>query len=124
MKVKTYSPKDFKEYCKRVDHWIKQFNITGWVYSFEHTQLETACAQVCYNMVARNAVFMLTTSQDNSMETYEDMNYLALHEVIHLLLANLLFVTASTSSDNNNPIVQASEHEVIHQLCQFLLKAK
>lgn len=122
--MRTYTLADFRLYRQHVDHWLKQFGMTEWHVNFKHVQCgEGTCAEVNYDNRAKTALFKLTKQVDGELGYSDAPAYLALHEVLHLLLADYSW-TSATAKDDVAEIVVSHEHEIINRLIRVITKGK
>ena len=113
MKYK-YTVEQFKAYKTHCEYYLKIFGITEWDIDYKQHKMDDA-ARVTYNCSARLACFQLTTKGTGDFCFQDDMQKLALHEVLHLLLAD---IAASKAS----PEEIALEHTVIQRLIKAITK--
>lgn len=119
MKYK-YTDKQYKEYVKHCKKWLTVFGITEWEIDYKHHQIDTA-ARTTYNNIAKLACFQLTIDGEGDFALQTDLNRLACHEVIHLLLADLVFAIHETK-DYCSDLAISREHEVVMRLLKVLCK--
>ena len=84
-----------------------------------HTQLVGSAARTTYNNISKIACFQLTVNIEYDFCHQSDLNKLALHEVIHLLLADFGYVLAETK-DQWSDLVIAHEHAVVMRLLKVI----
>lgn len=116
----TYNHEDFVRFSFAVGEYLSKLGLSEWKVEAMHDQIgDRVAAQCQYHAKAKNAVFRLTKSveYDYGMETCPEK--LALHEVLHLLLADYC-LAASTLKDDMHDIVVAHEHSVIHRLMRVI----
>lgn len=111
----TYIKKDFKEFKKAVIYWLDRFGITEWEIDYKHHQLDNAAARTTYNNKAKIACFQLTKKIQYDFCHQGDLYKLALHEVIHLLLADFGYAIQETK-DYDSDLVIAHEHAVVMRI--------
>ena len=120
MKTHTFTSECFRLYKERVEHWLHKFGLTEW--SVEGTQMQIGGgvnAQVQYNHVRRHAIFRLTENTEGDYGLTTDPDRLALHEVLHLLVASLVETTAARQSAYDDLVV-AEEHAFINRVMRVL----
>ena len=113
MKYK-YTAEQFKAYKTHCESYLKLFGITEWDVDYKHHKIDGA-ARVSYNNSGRLACFQLTTKGIVDFCYHDDMQKLALHEVLHLLLADI-----ATSKESPEEI--AIEHTVVQRLIKAITK--
>jgi hypothetical protein len=116
----TYSKADFSQFKKSVLFWLKKFGITEWEVDFKHHQIDSA-AITTYNNKAKLVCFQLSLSIEYNFCEQLDMHKLALHEVIHLLLADFGYVIQETQ-DYNSDLAISHEHAVVMRLMKAILE--
>ena len=122
MRQYTYTDADFEEFRTNINYWLTRFKVTGWSIEIEHEQIgEGTVAQCSYSVQSKNACFRLTKSAEGDYG-FKRGKTLALHEVLHLILADLVYSAASTQ-DIHSPIVIGREHEVINHFILGVLDA-
>ena len=115
MKYK-YTIAQFNAFKKHCEYYLALFGITEWDIDYKQHKMDDA-ARVTYNCSARLACFQLTTKGTGDFCLQEDMQKLALHEVLHLLLADI--VKSQESLEEN-----AIEHTVIQRLIKAITKGE
>lgn len=121
MKSYTFTANDFRKFKQRVNYWINKLAITGWMIEIEHEQIGDGInAQCAYNIGSKSALFRLTKNTEGDYNLIIGIDTLALHEVLHLALADLVFV--STKGDDD--IITSSEHDLINRLVVALKESK
>jgi hypothetical protein len=118
MKYK-YTKKDFKQYKQSVFFWLNKFGITEYEVDFLHHQIESA-ATTTYDCKAKLCCFQLTLKGTFDYCQQDDINKLALHEVIHLLLADFGYAIHETK-DLDSDLAIAHEHAVVMRLVRAIL---
>ncbi len=116
MKTHTFSAADFKRFAKCANDLIDRLGVTGWDFDITHEQIgDGTCACACYDNVSKNAGITLSKNVDYEYSICTDVEVLAKHEVLHLLLADFCW-TAAQSGKNCSDEVVSKEHEVINRL--------
>lgn len=116
----TFTEYDFAEYEAAVLHWLDAFGITDWHVTITHDQIGRGInAQTQYNTTAKNVSFRLTHNTEGDYGMLTDPKRLALHEVLHLLLAEYCETTAKLG-DPVHDLVIAQEHGVLNKLMRVL----
>jgi len=109
-----YTKKDFKLFKSRCKHWIKHFGISEYEIDFKHHDIDTA-ARCTYDVRAKLACFQLALECNGDFCLQTDMDKLALHEVIHLLLAELGYAI-HTTKDYMSDLAISAEHSVVQRI--------
>lgn len=116
------SPKDrrdFAEFKRIADMWLKRLGLQDWNVAFNlEEQSETRMASISMNGDTRRALITLRFGADRS----SSLEYLALHEVIHLLVADLCTVTGQRGDAHVDSIRE--EHRLIERLLPVLLEER
>ena len=115
MKYK-YTAENFLEYIVHCNYYLKLFGITEWDVDYKHHKIDCA-ARISYNNSGRLACFQLTTKGTIDFCHHDDMRKLALHEVLHLLLADI-------TKARESPEEIAIEHTAIHRLMNVITKGE
>ena len=117
---REYTKEEFDRYVSAVKSWLYKFGISGWNIDFKQRNIgDLISANTTYNTVSRNVCFQLAEVQTGEYCLHDDMNLLALHEVLHLLLADVIWTTKETQDDAHDLVI-AKEHEVINRLMGVL----
>jgi hypothetical protein len=82
--------KDFELFQKRSIAWQKELGLASWKLVFSHKPLKEKYAECSYRVKGRIARIVLATSWPDRPINETTINQVALHEVLHLLLARLL----------------------------------
>jgi hypothetical protein len=118
MKKYKYTAKNFNQFKISVKYWLNEFGITEWEIDYKHHQIDSA-AQLTYNNKSKLACFSLTKKGKADFCFQDDLNRLALHEVIHLLLADFGYAIKE-SGDFDSDLAIAQEHAVVMRLMKAL----
>lgn len=107
----------FKGYC---DVWLKKLGLNRWAVYYYHEEIEEAYAQTVWNINGMCASIRLSTHWDEGRElNNKTLEQLALHEVLHVLLAELINHAEDRYTKDGD--IQAAEHAIIRQLENTLL---
>lgn len=118
----TFTNEDFLAFEKYVHRWVCRLGLTEWNLTVMHDQIGGAVnAQTQYNTVSKGACIRLTKVSEGDYNMITDPNLLALHEVLHLLLADFCETTAKLGSPVHDLVV-GQEHAVIQRLMNALPK--
>jgi hypothetical protein len=113
----TFTDKDFRKFNNRIVYWINKLGITGWRVETKHEQIgDGVNAQCIYNMTSRNVLFRLTKNTEGDYGFEVDLDNLALHEVLHLLVSDLVY---AAGKDDEGLLVSV-EHSLLHKLMAVL----
>ena len=116
MKTRTFTAEDFETFKQAVEAWMTKLNITGWRCEVRHEQVgDNMSATVSYNQRAKIALFRLSETVEFDFGSVNEPERLALHEVLHLLIADVVTEAAKLGDDMCDAVV-SREHEVIHRL--------
>lgn len=120
MKTFSFSPLAFDRFESSVNYWMNRLGLTEWNYSVEHTQLsDGVSACVDYNNKSKNARFSLTAFCSGDFAFEADVQALALHEVLHLMLSDFCWVSAQAKDDFADVVI-SHEHELINRLLKVI----
>lgn len=120
MKSHTFTDEDYNKFGLCVDKWVEKLGITGWKAEVVHEHIGNGtAADINYNIEAQKAYIRLTETVEYDYVLTDDVEELAKHEVLHLLLATMLY-EAAHSGDSCAVSVVAQEHNVINRLLVVL----
>ncbi len=118
-KLHRFTKGDFARFVEQVGVWLVRFGVSEWQIDYRHEQLApSTSAEVEFDNEGKSATFRLNECVESSSDHLVDVDALALHEVLHLILADFAWV-ASRSRDRDE-IVISHEHEVINRLMRVL----
>ena len=124
MKTHTFTANDFEIFKARVLSLVEQLGLTEWNLSITHEQIgDRVAAQTNYNSVSKNASIRLTINTEGDFGMVSDLGKLALHEVLHLLLADWCETTAKLGSPTHDLVI-AQEHAALNRLMRIILLPK
>lgn len=116
----TFTSEDFSAFKQAVHYWLNKFGISEWHVTVLHDQIgDRNNAQCQYNTTTKNVCFRLTINTEGDYGMVLDPERLALHEVLHLVLADYCETTCKLA-DPVHPLVVAREHEVMNRLMRAL----
>ena len=98
---------------------MNKFGITEWQYEVLQHQLDNVAATTTYNNRAKLSCFQLTHKIKYDFCHQSDMHQLALHEVIHLLLADYGYAIQETKEFDCDLAI-AHEHAVVMRMMKAL----
>lgn len=102
---------------------MEYFGLTEWSYEIRHQQIgEDKMASACIDFKNRIILFELTQCVEGDYGFETPVETLALHEVLHVLLADFGREIQRTGSDASDTVV-AHEHAIIHRLIRGLTGA-
>lgn len=120
MKSVIFTDDDFGKFKTVVEYWIEQFGLTEWNIDITHDQIgDRTNAQTQYNTTSKGAIIRLTKVSEGDFNMVTDVTKLALHEVLHLLLADFCETTAKLA-DTHHDLVVGREHELINKLMRVV----
>jgi predicted metal-dependent peptidase len=105
------NPKVLKLYEKRIGEWIQAFGLTDWKYRVKWLTDEPTDGNVDYNTTSRFATFGL--HPEIQQKDAREVSGLALHEVLHLVLADY---TAITEQFFQVSYLSSMEHAIIQRI--------
>lgn len=120
MKSHEFTPSDFARFERAVRDYMSALGIHDWAVTIQHDQIgEGIMAQVQYKALGKSACFRLTKHTEFDYGLDKTPERLALHEVLHLLLADFC-ETSAKLADSTHDLVIAREHEVLHKLMRVI----
>lgn len=121
MNVHIFTEADFNTFKLEVENLLNVFGITDYTVEYEHSQIgDCTTARCCYDTRSKAALFQLTVSTEGDYGLLKNVREIAIHEVLHLFLSDLLN-TVATTGDMNAPLSRSEEHAVINRLVKILL---
>ena len=109
--MKSTYTNSFDAFAFSVEHWIDKLGLKDWYIETKHDRGGTDCeAQVEYDKNTRHATFTYYSAATPS----HSIERLALHEVLHLLMGDLI-------PEDCGDDVAREEHRVIERLLHVLL---
>lgn len=119
MKLHQFSHQDFRKFVRLVSEWLDVLGITEWHIQFKHEQIGNGtAAQVEFDNEGKQATFSLTKHIEGGSDLLTDVYKLALHETLHLLLAD--FAWCAAKARDRDEIVLSHEHEIINRLMRVI----
>ena len=107
--------KDFELFKKEANKWIDRLSLRDWEYSFEHKDLSKNDATCKSYFEGKIIVLSLGKAINKENRTKrEHIKYLAMHEVLHVLLENLYHQAIDRGFCHGDYL--AEEHAVLHRL--------
>ena len=116
MKTFRFDESDFRVFKESVEELIALFGLVEWNLMIVHEQIGgNVVAQTQYNSVSKNASIRLTEQCEADFGIEDDLERLALHEVLHLLVADFCEASAKLG-DTHHDLVVGAEHQLIARL--------
>jgi hypothetical protein len=119
MKYKTkWTDADMSYFSGRVYYWQKAFGLHDWAIRTSYTQDDDDYAAVCRRDIDNRAAlitFNVDTTKPASSQARKDLNYYALHEVLHLLLAD---ISRPKLKEKHRDL---KEHQVVRKIEAYIL---
>jgi len=112
------TPKDAEIFAESIKKWQQILNLGDWRIEKGTKPAKQAMASVEFNENARLAVYRLGDFGAEKI-TDDSLDRTALHECLHILLHDLMTVTADPKSSDED--IEMQEHRVIN-LLETLLK--
>ena len=119
MKTSTRHFEIFKKECAK---WIDFFGLKDWDILYAHNDSRPdSCANVTYNLSAKNVVIRLTKTWGEQPITVKRIKRSAFHEVCEVMIARLVICSAARFL-NKDEIEEAS-HDIIRRLENSVFEA-
>ena len=117
----TFTEQDFIDFRYEVTRWTSCLGLAnGWFIEVRQEQIGGGVnAQCAYDVQRRNALFRLTIHTEGDFCMLTDPKKLALHECLHLALAEVVY-TAAKLGDDSHELAIAKEHELINRLMMVM----
>ena len=111
------APTQLETYQKYCIYWQSLFGMTDWTFTFESKPLGNLVAEVSYNTTSRLATLRISSRMKR---TQDEIKFDALHEVMHVLLADL---TSYGEAMFQGDVVIREEHRIIARI-EHLMKGE
>ena len=108
------SKADFSYFTRRCRAYLNQLNLGDWKPIFEHEDHPDAYAWIKPDSESKQTQIGLSVHWDTTKVTKEMLDYCARHEVLHLLLADLVAVGKWRQSTDTD--FTTAQHAVIRRL--------
>lgn len=105
---------DFKYFCKRVKEEQKALSLCDWKLYVKHEDLAGSYAWVHPDSEAKQATIGLSIDWTGTKVTKDMLAYCARHEVLHLLLADL--VACGKYRQSSDTDFTTAQHAIIRRL--------
>lgn len=106
---------EFALFCDMSRKWREKLGLMNWAFYFEHTKTEDAYARTSWSTNAMAATLKFATEWDNLRPKNEhEIDMLALHEVLHVLMAPLISEAEYRYSTQES--IDMAEHSIIRSL--------
>lgn len=120
MKTYTYTPADFERFTAKVQSLVSDMGLTDWNLQITHEQIgDRVAARTCYDTVSKTASIRLTINIEGDFGLVTNVERLAIHEVLHLLLADW-GETVAKMQNANHDLAVAQEHALINRLMRII----
>lgn len=109
---------------KHVEKWAPRLGLAGWHMAVDWaTDTDvSALAYVRINAEARIATVYLCKDWTGSVYTVKDLEEVAVHELLHIVLADLLAVAETSAPKSMYNTIQGMEHNVIRTLENLIFR--
>jgi hypothetical protein len=112
--------KDFQLFKDCADRWIQKLSICNWAFYYEHKKLDGKYAETIWSSVDMIATIRLSKDWDDLRPKNDtEIDRLALHEVLHVLLAPLVSQAEWRYASQDGIITV--EHSIVRSLENMLL---
>lgn len=108
----------FKVFCDESDRWIRELGLFDWSVAYRHENLKDKYSAIQYQFSARKARISLSTTFDEPV-TVEKLKDSALHEVLHLVLADLVAYAEAAASKLR---IEEAEHAALYRILRVLIR--
>lgn len=108
----------YKLFQKTCDFWIKELGLTDWKIYYFHQDEKDSYAWITPDSEAKQASIGLSVDWSDSKITKDMLKYCAKHEVLHLLLADLVQTGKYRQSSDTD--FTTAQHAVIRRLEKVL----
>ena len=111
----------FAYFKKRCKHWQDVFGLKNWELFFSHTSMDQDEYSACTRRLDGYVATLFLAKQRDWPVTKDSLDYSALHEILHLLLARLS-TNARTRFIQEADLLE-SEEEAVRTLCSVIREA-
>lgn len=112
---------DFVKFQQYATAWQKKLGLLNWALYFDHKKKEGAYAQTAWDMGGSLATITLATHWDDMRKkTDNELNSLALHEVLHVLFAE--FTAFAEARYLHSDSLEMAEHSILRRLENVLME--
>lgn len=120
MKVTASEFEFFKKCCAK---WIRKLGLTNWAVYYYLEEVEGSYAQTAWDFSGMAASIRMGSEWDGGRpKNRAEIDRLALHECLHLLLAPLIREAEARYADED--IILSSEHSIIRSIENSMLDTK
>ena len=117
--MKTKKPykttaKHFKLFCDTATYWLKRLGVLDYEVEYQHVALE-GLGQTEYDVINRWAEMRLSADFGKTVPTDREIKATAFHEVIELMMAELICIASSRYGVSGDDIERA-KHRIIRQI--------
>jgi hypothetical protein len=113
---------DFELFKKSATKWQNALSLTNWSLYFDHKSEDMRDRYACvyWDMGAHLATIVFTKDWDDlRAKTEKEIEKVALHEVLHLVTANLMAEAEARYTSSSS--IDIAEHEIIRRFEHILL---
>lgn len=112
--------RDFEFFRVECIKWQENLGLINWAFHFKHTHTKDAYATTAWKTQDRMAVIRFCTSWDDTRPKNDvELKRLALHEVLHVLLAPL--ISEAQWRYTSEDAIDTAEHAIVRTLENFLV---
>ena len=108
------SKTDFEYFIKQCNKYIDELSLRDWKYFFDHADHPNSYAWVQPDAEAKQAVVGLSPDWVTKKPTKDMLDYCAKHEILHVLLADLVNVGKIRQSTDQD--FSMAQHAIIRRL--------
>lgn len=117
--AKTTS-KDFQKFISYCLHWQDELGLKDWHLYFFHKSIGDSFADTAASPSGRAVTIRFNTSwPDRPLSDYE-IKQCALHEVLHIVTAEMMNEARSRFADEYN--LEAAEHSVVTRMTNYIMR--
>lgn len=106
-------------FCENVKDWQSKLGLVDWDIQLRHGKTVDALATTNVNLTGRVATIVFATVWPNDLITDERIKRVAVHEVLHVLLADIVIIGESRYISDSE--MEPAEHAVIRRLEKVLV---
>lgn len=107
--------KHFKLFCDTATYWLKRFGVLDYDVEYQHKNVKEGLGETRYDVLNRWAEIQLSVDFGGVVPTDREIKMTAFHEVIELMMAELICVAGSRYCVSGDDI-ERTKHRIIRQV--------
>ncbi len=120
MKTTKTTNKHFEIFKKECEKWVDFFGLKEWDLKMVHEDCGDSNGKCLTGYSSKSAIITLTTEYECDGELIHSIKKTAFHEVVHLLLADLVALGRARYLESDE--FENKEHEIVSKLINSVFK--